>query len=229
MKLAIITAVWQRPEVFELYARGIKELKPNVELQVFIVGSEGHKSKQMVGGHGFRYFEYSNTNLSHKHNYACKQARGWKADYCLFLGSDDVISQSTYDFLESEMKKGTDFIGFTDFYFYDLQSQKTAYWGGYRDARRGHTVGAGRLVSRRLMDKWRWEPFESKHKNVLDDSMQQKLRSEKYSKTITSLKSNNLHAIDIKSPVNMTPFQLWDNTDYIDKSELKEVFPWMIK
>lgn len=228
MKLAVITAMWQRPEVFRMYARAIKELKPRHELQVFIVGSEGIKSRSLAQQYGFRYVEYSNKNLSYKHNFVCGQARLWKADYCLFLGSDDIISQETLEFLESEMDKGTDFVGFTDFYFYDIETKKAAYWGGYIDSRKGHTVGAGRLISARLMAKWRWQPFESRHQRVLDDSVQNRLKWEKHTSKIVSLKELGLMAVDIKSSTNMTPFQLWENTKYIDKSIIKQHFEWMI-
>lgn len=229
MKLAIITAIWQRPDVFHLYAKGIKKLQPKSELQVFTVGSEGQKSKSLASQYGFRYIEYSNKNLSHKHNHACDQARMWKPDYCLFLGSDDVIDQKTLDFLESEISKGTDFVGFNDFYFYDLNSGKASYWGGYIDGRKGHSVGAGRLVSAKLMSRWRWKPFEPRHSRVLDDSMQYRLKSERHTSKIVSLKELGLMAVDIKSKTNMTPFELWDNTQYIEPSIITDKFEWMIQ
>jgi hypothetical protein len=229
MKIAIITAIWQRPEVFHLYAKGIQNLKPKSELQVFTVGSEGQKSKSLASQYGFRYIEYSNKNLSHKHNHACDQARMWKPDYCLFLGSDDIINQSTLDFLESEMAKGTDFVAFKDFYFYDLNTGKASYWGGYRDKRTGHSVGAGRLVSAKLMAKWRWKPFETRHSRVLDDSIQNRLKNERHTSTIVSLKELGLMAVDIKSSTNMTPFELWDNTQYIEPYTIINNFPWMIQ
>lgn len=228
MKVAIVTAIWKREEIFELYAQGIHNLKPKHELQVFIVGSEGEKSKSLAKKHGFRYLEYDNKNLSNKHNAACLAARTARPDYVLFLGSDDILNPDTYSHLETLMESGFDFIGMTDFYFYDMVSKKSAYWGGYIDKRKGHTVGAGRVVSAKLMFKWQWRPFESRHQRVLDDSMQQKIAKANIKSAVFSLKEKGLYAVDVKSQVNMTPFQLWENTSYIDNKELKDQFPWMI-
>ena len=228
MKIAIVTAMWKRPEIFEMYAQGIHNLKPKHSLQVYTVGSEGAKSKELSHKYGFKYIEYDNKNLSNKHNAACMAARAFRPDYLLFLGSDDILSPETYSYLESVMEQGIDFIGMTDFYFYDTSTNKSAYWGGYIDKRRGHTVGAGRVVSARLMQKWQWRPFEQRHAKVLDDSMQQKLTGLNCRKHIFSLKDNGLFAVDVKSSTNMTPFQLWENTKFINNSELKSQFPWMM-
>ena len=46
MKISIVTGVWKRPEVFEMFAQGIKNL--GVEVDVIVAGSEGKRSRDMV-------------------------------------------------------------------------------------------------------------------------------------------------------------------------------------
>lgn len=228
MKVAIISAMWKRPEIFRLFASGILELKhPDIEFHTFIAGSEGKASMNLAREYGFNYIEIQNTPLARKHNQAIALSKKINPDYYLFLGSDDIMNSDTLPVYFEKMKLGYDFIGITDFYFYDTVSDKAAYWGGYIDNRKGHTVGAGRMVSKRLMTKWNFAPFDNKLSHVLDDSMQRKIRMANKIFTF-SLKETNTHAIDIKSPINMTPFTLWPNTHYVDSSILN-YFPCLTK
>lgn len=229
IKVAIVTAVWKRPEVFELFAKGIRELINNsdVDIEVIVAGSEGPESREMVKKHGFIYVEMPNEPLASKVNQPVLIAGQLNVDYVLCVGSDDIITPGLMKVYESYMRSGVDYIAVTDFYFYDLVSKKAAYWGGYTDKRKGHTAGAGRLISRRLMDKWNWRPWEVKDSKVLDNSMQNKLKTTPHTEAIFSLKEKNVFAIDIKSETNMTPFQLWENTSYIPLREIKKHFPYL--
>ena len=95
MKVAIVSAVWQRPEVFEMFAKGIKHLVSNckdIEFTVIISGSEGDKSKSMVEKHGFIYIEIPNDPLAVKMNATVIRAKEYDVDYILGVGSDDVIT-----------------------------------------------------------------------------------------------------------------------------------------
>lgn len=230
LKIAICSAVWKRKEVFEMFAQGIKALQKgtDIEYQVFISGSEGDVSKKMVQKHKFTYIEIPNEPLAAKVNASVYAAKNFKPDYILCIGSDDIITPELMKVYEPYMRKGIDFIGVLDFYFYDIVSKKASYWGGYRDARRvGHTAGAGRLISRRLMELWDWGPWENKDSTVLDNSMQNKLKLVKHTKEVFSIKAKGVLALDIKSETNMTPFKLWDNTVYIDSKIIKEKFPYV--
>jgi hypothetical protein len=228
--IAIVTGVWKRPEVFEMFAKGIGHLIKNSDFNyhVIVAGSEGERSRKMVESKGYIYLEVPNTPLAAKMNATTIKAGQLGCDYVLCLGSDDVISPELMNVYSKEIEKGTDFIGVTDFYFYDTTTNRAAYWGGYIDARRlMHTAGAGRLISSRLMVKWNWQPWENKHSHILDNSVQEKLKLTPHSSASISLKKNNVFALDIKSSENMTPFQLWENTHYIDFNEIKKAMPYV--
>lgn len=230
LRVAICSAVWKRKEIFEMFAKGIKVLqeKTDIEYGIFISGSEGSVSKKMVQKHGFTYIEIPNDPLAAKVNASVYASQDMNPDYILCIGSDDIITPELMKVYETYMRKGIDFIGVTDFYFYDTVSKKAAYWGGYRDQRRaGHTAGAGRLISSRLMKLWNWGPWENKDSKVLDNSMQTKLKITKHSIATFSLKEKGVLALDIKSATNMTPFNLWDNTQFIDTNIIKKNFPYV--
>lgn len=232
MKLAIVSAVWKRHDIFEMFAKGVHELEKikGLEIVTIIAGSEGEASKQLVEKHNFHYIEMPNQPLAQKVNAPLKVAQSLGVDYVLCVGSDDIIHPDLMKKYLELMKKGFDFIGLVDFYFYDTTSNKSAYWGGYREIRRlKHTCGAGRLLSRKLLNKWKWVIWDNKHNAILDNSMQEKLKSTSHSSYIFSLRKNNLYALDIKSEINMTPFKLWDNTNYIDNNIIFDKFNYIFK
>lgn len=229
MKLAIVTGVWQRPQVFEMFAKGVKDLiaSTNMDVGVFVAGSEGRVSRRMVDNHRFTYIEIPNEPLSKKMNATIRAARDFGADYVLCLGSDDIISVELFALYEKYMGEGIDYIGVLDFYFYDIRSKKSMYWGGYIDSRRGSTCGAGRILSSRLLSLWDWEVWDLKNSGMLDTGMELKLKNTEHTSKTFKLKDEGVYGVDIKSNTNMTPFHLWANTKYINSKELTDKFPYL--
>lgn len=237
IKLAIVASAWKRPEVFEMFLKGIRFLSdkcPQFELNLVISGSfqdEGFDfnnrvfENMMKKRKGIKYIEIPNEPLAAKVNattYACKNLG---VDYVLCLGSDDIMTPELLNEYAIHMRNGVDFIGVTDFYFYDTVSGKSLYWGGYTEPyRKGHTAGAARALSARLLRQWDWMPWENKDSHVLDKSMQDKLKVTPHTIHTFSMKEKNLFALDIKSETNMTPFAKWNNSEFIDTKIIKEKF-----
>lgn len=231
IKLAIVTSVWQRPDIFEMFARGIKHLINNCtqfDITVIVSGSEGEKSKSMVANHGFNYIEIPNTPLADKVNATTQACKDIGIDYVLCVGSDDVMSPGLLNEYAIYMRKGIDFIGVTDCYFYDTVTKKSLYWAGYREPYRiGNTVGPFRALSARLLSLWDWRPWDNKHSAMLDTSMQEKLKAHPHTSHAFNMRNIGMYALDIKSSTNMTPFRKWDNSVYIDNSFIKKEFGYV--
>lgn len=199
-----------------------------MQIVTVVAGSERELSKNLVEKHNFLYIEIPNQPLAEKVNAPLLIAKDLNVDYVLCLGSDDIIHPDLMLKYIELMKKGFDFIGILDFYFLEIESKKTSYWGGYRDFRRiGHTCGAGRILSKNLLNQWSWHIWENKQSNVLDNSMQDKLSTTKHTSCTFKLKDYDLYGLDIKSSVNMTPFALWDNTNYIEKNIIFDKFKYL--
>lgn len=231
MKIAIVTGIWKRHDIFEMCAKGIQLLQQQTdcEISVIVSGSEGNTSKQLVEKHGFTYIEIPNEPLAIKMNAPVLMAKQLNADYVFCIGSDDIISPELFSIYVEQAKRGIDFVGVTDFYFYDTISKRVIYWGGYReDWRKGHTCGAGRLISKRLLDLWQWKLWEVKHNLILDNSIQDKLAATPHTEMIFSIKENGVYALDIKSKENMTPFAMWDNTVDADWSIIEKYFNYIL-
>ena len=230
MKIAIVSCVWKRPKVFEMFAKGVKNLIDNSknEYVVIISGSEGEQSKQMVEKYGFIYVEVPNDPLSVKANAPVLIAKEHNVDYVLAVGSDDVITPELMLIYDKYMKIAIDYIAVLDFYFYDTTSRRSLYWGGYlEEYRKGYACGAGRVISKRLLDLWNWQPWEVRHSKGLDNSIQEKLKNTPHTSEVFSIKEHGVYALDIKSSTNMTPFAHWNNTYLIDSEIIKKEFHYI--
>ena len=230
MKITMVTGVWKRPEVFKMFAKGVRYLNNEIDglnLEVIVAGSEGEKSRKMVEDEGFTYIEIANQPLAAKMNATTLKAKESNPDYVICMGSDDVLHPSAMVHYLEWMNKGYDFIGCQDFYFYDMQSGKSLYWGGYMERyRRMHTAGAGRCISRKLMERWNWQPWTVGDDAMLDNSMQGKIRGKQ---RVLNLKRLNAYALDIKSVENMTPFERWGNTKFINSEIILDKFDYLFK
>lgn len=232
MKVSIITAMWQRHEVFKMFAQGARTLKANsaIQIELIAVGSEGKISRNLAQDNGFIYLEHKNAPLADKHNAALSKAQQINSDYVFCLGSDDIVTPELFKIYEKQIALGVDFIGVLDFYFYEIETQRAAYWGGYIDKPRiRHTCGAARMLSKNLLRKLGWKIWEKRHSHILDDSLQEKLSNIKYTEHIFAQRDYGIvGGLDIKSSVNMTPFELWENTTYIDKEIIYNNFPCVV-
>jgi hypothetical protein len=83
------------------------------------------------------------------------------------------------------------------------------------------------VLSARLLSQWDWRPWLIKDSKVLDNSMQTKLKQTPHSSVTFSLKEHGVFALDVKSSTNMTPFEKWDNSEFINKKELLTHFPYI--
>jgi hypothetical protein len=229
-KIAIVTPMFQRHDIFELYIKGVNALhRDGVEIIPCISGSEGKISERLAKkAINSRYVEVPNMPLSEKVNVALRL--GKDCDYFLNLGSDDVIHPDAFTIYLELIEKGFDFIGVTDFYFFDTLTRQALYWGGYReDYRKGCTCGAGRVLSRKFVEDNNWHIWEERDSGRLDTSMQIKINNYDGMSCVFSLKEHRVFGVDIKSEINMTPFERWDNTIVVNSKILTNKFKYLWK
>lgn len=231
MKLAIVTAVWKRPEVFKLFAKSIELISKirGLEAVVIVAGSEGQKSRRLVKSFGFEYVEMDNRFLSNKFNAAAEKAKSFNPDYLMITGSDDLISVDLMRFYMKQTKKKPDIIGVLDFYYYDLVSKKSMYWSGYPPRRHGEPAGALRMISKRLMKKLDWQPFDPGRPKGIDSGLWRRVNEIDHSRCIFSMKDFGLFAVDVKSETNITPFQRWENCVYLPSEVILNEFEYLPK
>lgn len=221
LTVCFITGMWQRHRVFEMFAEGVKDLQKHfaesLDIQACVSGSEGPTSRDLVKSYGFHYVEAPNSPLSAKMNRPLELARKLSADYCLMLGSDDLIGVKLMSKYLEHMRNGVDFVYLTDCYFFDTVSKRGLYWGGYmKPNNKGDAAGIGKLISKRLLDKIDWNCFPPGFDRVLDTGFDKQIKNVPHTRAGINLKQHGLFALDIKSEVNMTHFAPWPNSEYQD-------------
>lgn len=224
-KLCFVTGMWQRHNIFEMFAEGVdllrKEFCAKVDIQVAVSGSEGRVSRDLAENYRFHYVETPNQPLGAKMNKSVELARMLSPDYCLMLGSDDLIGSKLMARYVELMEKGIDFVYLTDCYFFDTVSKGGLYWGGYiKPNNKGDAAGIGKLISKNLLDKINWNCFPPGFDRILDTGFDKQIRNVSYTKEAINLQQNGLFALDIKSQVNMTPFARWPNANHVNGEEM---------
>jgi hypothetical protein len=74
------------------------------------------------------------------------------------------------------------------------------------------------------MSALKWQPWDFHAERYLDGTMNQKLRRIRHtSKTLKIIDGDGI-GIDIKTDNNITPFKKWQNSEYIENSELFKHF-----
>jgi len=248
--IVILTCIWKRPKLTRIvlshYRALKKELKDVINLELVAVGSEGEKSKNICEESGFNYFEYENQPMSEKWNFGLQMTKKFNPDAVIIVGSDDLIDKNLLKFYDKKLKQGYVMLGIKDFYIYDAERRKLAYWRGYgklNDAHRmNETIGLARCLSKLLLDKLDFNIWNDLNiSRNLDGAMTTRLKevgiypvSEAKMPYVNlgnqlygaghlgyKLKEIEGFAIDIKTKTNVTSFDRYlardpDSIEYLD-------------
>lgn len=87
-------------------------------------------------------------------------------DYCMVLGSDDLLRPQIWGYIRTAIDEGLQFFGFNECAIYDRINHRAKIWN-YGPA----TIGAGRCISRKLVEACGWELWGSAKNNGIDNSM----------------------------------------------------------
>jgi len=139
----------------------------------------------------------------------------------MYLGSDDIVNNKFFEMVVSGAI-GYDMYGVLDCYIYEVKSKTLAYWPGYNNQRKGETLGMGRILSRNLLEKLKWQPWISQLDKGMDWSMMQKVKKFKI-KSGGMFMRNGMFAVDIKTPVNICSLGNYKNIKRVNVSLLKKL------
>ncbi len=150
-------------------------LKKNGVVKVICVGKdEREKTVSELAGAKFLY--HDNEPLGKKWNHGFQWAREFSPEAVLFAGSSDWVSDN---WLAHMMQyREYDLIGKPDFNLLDigpLNKLRMCHWAGYEGERKGESIGIGRVISARILDKMNWKPFNDAKHNCMDSQMQEKV------------------------------------------------------
>lgn len=173
---------------------------------------------------GADWVRHKNNPLGAKWNAGFVAAKKYKPDACLFVGSSDWLSDNWLSEM-TPLLKNYDLIGTPGCHFLHIgEDFKLCFWPGYKGRREGESIGIGRLISSKVLDKIQWKPFLETLDNSMDGSMIEKctqvaanihlVRNEKIkSLSISTDKWVNKHKFEDHYHTNHLPSEKIDNAD----------------
>src|SRR5690606_2601326 len=165
--LGVVTKLWSRPAVAEFVMRYFARLTlDGVRLECVAVASPGDRHEPAPVD-GWRRVYAPNRPLSHKGNHAARTLEG-RVDAVLNIGSDDVCSPAYIEAAVNAIRGGADYVVPEGLCLWDLATGRSMEVDAPR-------IGAGRVLSARLLDTLRWHPWPVRG-NVPDADMDERLR-----------------------------------------------------
>lgn len=148
-KLAVILPIFKRHELTNLCLKNLWHQWQKYGVDVYVVGSEGQASFDLVKNYGFNYLEFENNPLSAKFNAILKETQKYNYDGVIVLGSDNFISDSIIEFYQNVDTSINAVYGFDDIHFYSTHTKILATKSSYNSMKM--SVGVGRLFTKELL------------------------------------------------------------------------------
>lgn len=223
MKLGIHTGAYLRYDVLDIYIDWLNIIRKDYDV-VLAITADDPKIKKKCLDNKIIYFKSENTPLGRKFNTASLM-RAIDIDYLMLMGSDNICDNNMLQIYFRLMESGIDFWGMRDIYFYETKSRSLKYWPGFKNHyREGESLGAGRCISRKVLDKLDWKLWNDNENVTLDKSMTEKFNSIKVNNITLSIKEENCFLLDIKSGLNMSRFEQYKG-ELLHRNTLINYFP----
>lgn len=187
-RFIVLTAVWKRAELTNLFYRYYSNLKAELsgicDIRVLAVGSEEEESRKASETYDVKYVEASNEPLNEKWQAAADALREETFDAAIIIGSDDFLSPSLFKRYAELYKEGANVVGFIDGHFYNTATKEMLFWKGYGGPKKqlgmpervGESIGMGRMLSRDVLERLDFEVWSGESINKgLDLRMRQNL------------------------------------------------------
>jgi hypothetical protein len=155
---------------------------------------------------------HQNYPLGKKKNYGLKAASEYQFDYLLEIGSDDIITNELLDQYLNYFGYN-EFFGISDIAYIESESGECR-----RLISHSTTYGAGRCISREILEKAKWKLWKDDLNRGLDNDSTRKINNLGYKFTkVEPLDQPCL--IDVKSQENIWKFNYFLGQSY-DPSKL---------
>jgi len=176
MRIAIVTAFHEREETARIVCESLAQLRldaggHDIALEICAVYDGETQPKGPT-----HIVRFPNNPISDRMNRACLIAKPGGPDAVIFIGGDNIINLPYLLWVRDQIADGADVCGPIDCYFYRRLTGEQAYWAGYEGRRAGEPIGAGRAISRRVLEKVDWQPWPMGLNQNLDGAMWDRIR-----------------------------------------------------
>lgn len=197
-KVVIMTAMHGRHKTVQYCLDKMKDLDV-----FFIYGYSSNQDRLFLGSQDADIILYKARNkpLSGKFQAGLKLAQDYDFDIAIMLGSDDYIDQKFLDYAIEQTDK-YEHIGFKDIYF--EENRQRYYWPGYSNYRKGEASGAGKIYTRKALDKLDWHLYDDTIDSGLDRSAHMRVKEAGLKINISSVQDEGLTLVDVKDAYSLT-------------------------
>jgi len=197
MKICLFACVWQRPQIVEVFAAGVRRLQETFDIEPFVVVSTD-EDFEVCRGLNLNPFMHFNLPLGYKHNAGLTGAFKKEWDAIILMGSDNLISNEAVQMMiDSKLPH----VGFRSMIAYETRDGKMLNHTYDKNTR---IIGAGRMISRAALKAGKkFGPWEYGINRCLDNSLESTLSECGFSSV--ALESDRIHILDLKSETNINP------------------------
>lgn len=193
-KIAAVMPVFGRLPLLELT---INRLYQKNKVDVVICVGDGMHEKKLCKWLGCDWVNYRNKPLGAKWNKGFIRAKELNVDACLYIGSSDWICDDWITIMRPHMERHQ-MVGTPGCHFLDIaEERRLVNWKGYTGERENESIGIGRMLSAKLLDDLKWQPFNDIFDNSLDRSM--KDNAMKYGIRDYMIRDERLKAVSIST------------------------------
>jgi hypothetical protein len=208
-RIAVSTLAWKRPQVFEAFcAHFTQDHKAHL---ILIAGSENDQCEEIAKKYGCQYVKADNKRLGFKANESVRLTKGLDYDYLLLTGSDDFMTANMWRYYSEYKGK---YLCLKDLYFHCVNSNRTVYWSGYTGSKHQQPIGAFQLIRRDVIEAMDHSPFSEKLSYPCEVSVFKKAQELGVNIDVVSMSETKGFAVDVKTDLNITKFNLWQNARY---------------
>jgi hypothetical protein len=228
-----VVAVIPVHERLELLPYTISRLYQNNKVNKVICVGDGIKEKVICEQFGAVWVPFQNYPLGAKWNAGFIAAKQFNPDAVLYVGSSDWLSNNWITTMKPHVIQHQ-MVGVPGMHLVDIGAKlRGVYWPGYTGERANETIGIGRMLSKELLNKIDWKPFDDKKDSSLDRSMKDK--AEKAGVKEYFLHDQNIKALSISTYkwinkhkfemhwLNQLPSEKLNNVDYFVDTHFPEV------
>ena len=175
-RIVAVMPVSGREELFPITIKRLFQ-QEDIHMDVIAVCNTAKEFTLALTNDAAPILAYNDMTLGAKWQMGINFARQCDPDAIMIVGSGNWFTngwvKTLYPYLDDY-----DMVGSEAMYVYQIREKDRVliHWGGYHTSRKGDMLGAGRLASRRILDRADWQIYNVNQEQGLDRSMTNILR-----------------------------------------------------
>lgn len=203
MRIGVVVALWGREALAQISLTRYARAARGHDVTLVAVTDEASNG-DMACELGFEVVAAPNHPLSDKHNAGALRLRG-RVDAMVVLGSDDWVCDRFFAAWAEHLEQDP-VVGVTDDYLVCIDRPDACHWLGYRNHRRGESIGVARALRSEVLEGLDWTPWESGRNKGLDASMTARVNALGFATTGRSQEALGVRVVGFKSGDELTAY-----------------------